>query len=467
MLKNKLLWEIIIFSLVIFSPGLVNFFASDDWYHLDVSRINNAKEFLNFFSLSHTPQSTPFYRPISTQLFFFIFQNLFGLNSLPFHLFIFALFAFNLYLINKLALIVFKNKYQSLITVFIYAFSATNFVRLYFISVVQEVMMLNFLLLAFLSYLKISKFSKFLAFIFFILAILSKETAVVFPLILITFDLIKKRFNISRLIPYFLIIIPYLFIRYFGLGEGVVSSYVFDFSVRKILNTFSWYFLWSLGVPELLVDYTSRGFRILPRFYTDFPYWSKIILPFILLAIISFFILLAKNIKSLSRNTILALAIFIIGLLPVIFLPMHKFTLQLTLPMVGFSLMIGSLFKSKISLGAFLGAFVILNLLTNLLTYQTHYSVSRGKISQRVFEYFKSHYPKVDGSAYFEFINDTPDFGKEWGGSKQIAQATSNSDLFKVLYKNHNLKVYFEDDKGDKRPEAKKIVISTRRLLQY
>lgn len=468
MSKDKIFLLIIIsLSLLIFSPGLFNFFSSDDWYHLDISRISKPSEFANFFSISQTPQSIPFYRPLSTQVFFFIFQTIFGFNPLPYHIFIYSLFAVNLYLIYRLGLLILKDKYRSLISVFIYAFSATNFVRLYFISVAQEIMMLTFILLALFNYLKPSKVNNVYAFIFFMLAILCKETVIVLPLILLAYEVINKRLNVAKIAPYFLIILPYLYIRYHNLGEGVVSSYIFDFSVRKFFNTLSWYFLWSLGGPELLVDYVSSGFNILPRFYTDFPLWSKIILPFLGAILICFMILIFKNIRYLGKTFVFSLFIFIIGLFPVIFLPSHKFTLQLTLSMVGFSFLVGSLSKYRAYLAFFIISFAALNILTNLLTYQTHYSVARSRISQKVFYYFASNYHNPPKDTYFEFINDTPNFGKEWGSSKQISQAISGSDLFKVLYKDHNYHVYFEDDQEDKPSELKKISISTKEFLKY
>ena len=98
-----------------------------------------------------------------------------------------------------------------------------------------------------------------------------------------------------------MIIILYLFMRLQNINEGITSSYIFDFSVRKLLNTLSWYGLWSLGTPELLVDYVSSGFRIIPRFYSDFPSWWKIILPLIGVTLISFFILISQNLKKFSK----------------------------------------------------------------------------------------------------------------------------------------------------------------------
>ena len=60
-------------------------------------------------------------------------------------------------------------------------------------------------------------------------------------------------------------------------------------------------------------------------------------------------------------------------------------------------------------------------------------------------EYFEQNYPKYPENKSFVFINDTSPEAKQWGSSKQIAYALSNSDFFKVFYKDKNIKVYYED----------------------
>ena len=137
---------VLIISVVIFSPALNNFFWGDDWFHLQVSQISNLNEFFNFFSFQYTSQSTPFYRPISTQLFFFIFNNLFGLNALPYYFFLLIIFAVSLWLLYIFIFLITKDKKAALLTTFIYGISATNFPRLYYLSNLQEVLMTVFVL---------------------------------------------------------------------------------------------------------------------------------------------------------------------------------------------------------------------------------------------------------------------------------------------------------------------------------
>jgi len=199
---------------------------------------------------------------------------LFDLNSLPYYLFVLAVFGCSLYLIYLLAQKVLKNKTQAILALFFYSISVTNFTKIYFLSAFQEIAMAVFILLSILSYLKKpSTKNTLISLLFFILALASKETAVVLPFILLVLDWSRGKTNIKRILPFVIILLPYLCFRfsYFGSVEG--ESYIWDFSPKRAANTLFWYTLWSFGAPELLVDYVSSGFRILPRFYTDFPFW--------------------------------------------------------------------------------------------------------------------------------------------------------------------------------------------------
>ena len=330
--------------------------------------------------------------------------------------------------------------------------------------------MVVFILLSILSYLtKPSTKNTLISLLFFILALASKETAVVLPFILLVLDWSRGKTKIKRILPFIIILLPYLCFRfsYFGSVEG--ESYIWDFSPKRTANTLFWYTLWSFGAPELLVDYVSSGFRILPRFYTDFPFWSSVILLLTSLTLLSFLIMFIKNIKAIDKKFLFALGVFVLGLVPVLFLPWHKFTLELTLPMVGFSLMLAKLSlrrRNKLLVAIFIFLFFILNISTNILSYKTHYSVSRAKLARRIYTYFRSTYPKYPQGKYFEFINDTEAYPETWGSSKQVAHAASGSNLFKVLYKDKSIKVYYQDYEAERPKDKEKIEISSRMFLE-
>src|SRR3989344_787748 len=453
----------ILLPIILFSPSLAIFFSSDDWFHLRVSAITHLSEFSNFFSFIRNPQSIAFYRPLTTQVFFFAFQKLFGVNPTPFHIFVLTCFAFSLYLIFRLSKKLQKTNEKALICTILYGFSVSNFTRLYFLSAFQEIALVVFSLLTITGYLNDRRS---ISLVYFVLALLSKETAVVLPLVLLILDWSRKKFDLKKLVPFALILLPYLYLRLFVFGPALGDTYQWNFSLAKVINTLTWYGLWSLGAPELLVDYIGSGFRPIARFFTDFPIWWGIILGLLLANLTVLGICLFGRIKKLNRQFFSCLFLFIASLLPVLFLPLHKFTLELGLPLVWFCLGVVWLLPERgKSLLIFIFFYLALNLSMNYLTYTTHYSVGRAKISQKVTEYIAEKYPEKPADSYFEFINDTRVYTKEWGSSRQIANSIGGSELFRVLYHDQNYNVYYEDS-PEERPAMQRIPISSKIFLQ-
>lgn len=464
-------------SLIYYYPSFNTFFSNDDWFHLRISQVNNLNDFISFYSFTPLEHSTTFYRPLSTQTVFFLMQSLFGLNIFWYRLVEIVLFTIILWLTYRFVAIVSGDTEVGILASLIYLMSSTNFTRIYYFSTIQELLMTIFILACLLLY-DTKKY--FLSFCFFILALLSKETAVMTPLLIVLLVVFKSSMKISdakkiltknlkSFLAFFLAMIVYLYLRLSFFGAGIGDSYQFDFSPFKFLNTSMWYGLWSFGIPEFLVDYVGSGLKIVPKFYTDFPKDKLFILgsSFSLLVIflISFFVFFKKNIKS-----IICFGLFwFISLFPVLFLPWHKFTIELTLPLVGFSAIIATLIFSKNNnyLGiALLLAYMIMNIYTHSLYFGRHYTVTRSEIAKSIFDYFENNYPTYPDNSYFEFVNDTTDYGKDFGSSIQAAHAISRSEMLRVLYKNPNINIFFEDYPEDIRPLDKELIkVSTKLFI--
>lgn len=449
---------------LVYLPALSIFFSADDWFHLRVSNITQIKQFVNFFSFSKTPESITFYRPLSTQTFFFSFQKLFGLNPTPYHLFVILCFSFSLFLVYQLGKIIFKLDQKAILVALIYGFSVSNFTRLYFLSAFQEIALVIFSLLTIISYLK---GKQLYSISFFILALLSKETAVVLPAVLFVIDWTNQKQNPKKLLQFAILLLPYLYLRLTKFGGASGESYLWNFSPTKMGNTLIWYFLWSLGAPELLIDYIGSAFRPIPRFFTDYPYWWPVILGLLLINLALLAVLFLKKPKKINRKFVSFIVLFVVSLSPVLFLPQHKFTLELGLPLVWFSLAIAWLLPPKGKLLAvFLLFFLATNLSMNYLTYTRHYSVGSAKIAHKVYDYFQKNYPVIPPNSYFEFINDTQNYGASWGSSKQISNAVGGSELFRVLYHDPRYLVFYEDYPGPRPQNATKIPLSTKAFYQ-
>jgi hypothetical protein len=170
-------------------------------------------------------------------------------------------------------------------------------------------------------------------------------------------------------------------------------------------------------------------------------------------------------------------------------MPWHKFTLELTLAMVGGAMGLGWLLnwnkesgirnqaRLKLISILFVAVWLVYNLSMNWLTYQTHYSVNRSEIAERVYDYMMVNYPEYPEGSYFEFVSsdwdaiysigDLPDESLEaWGDSKQVSHAIGGSEMFRVIYNDNEIEVFYEDFSSKDRPRDKlKIRLSTNLFL--
>src|SRR3990167_5846490 len=81
------LYLILLFAAVlIFVPSLKYDFSQDDFIHLYHSRASSLQDVINFFNPNNSYTDIFFYRPLTTQFYFFINQLLFGINALPFRI---------------------------------------------------------------------------------------------------------------------------------------------------------------------------------------------------------------------------------------------------------------------------------------------------------------------------------------------------------------------------------------------
>jgi len=464
--KYKSLIIAITLSVLAYLPSLFTFFSGDDWFHLRISQINSFSQFLNFFSFSHTAQSASFYRPLPEQVFFFVFNRLFGLNALPYHIFVLFCFILSLYLLYKLAKKLNFSHTQANLTVLVYGIAVANFPRIYFLSAFQDVLLPLFVIASLILFLD----KKYLRSIFFfVLSLLSKETAVVVPFLLLGLIFLTRKNKIKNTLPYFLITLLYLFLRFKYFGGAAGDSYIYDFSLKKALNTLFWYIVWTFGAPENLVDYVGSGLKIVPKFFTDFPIWSTVMLAELgsLFVFLVFSLTTLKNkISQNWRLIIFCLFFFLVSLGPVIFMPWHKFAHALSLPMVGSSLLLGFLLADrKLVLKIFLAIYLVTNLSMNLFLYSRHYSVNRSRISEKVYQYFSQNYPQAPVNSYFVFTDDpaSPHQGKDQ--SKELSLALSQSDFFQVFYHNRDFGVYYEDLGLDSTPSGIPIHVDSGQFL--
>lgn len=438
----------------------------------------NISDIPSFFIPALSPEQT-FYRPLSREVYNFVMYSIFNLSPLPYHLVNLSLV---LLIAGLMYWLIFKFTNKKIIAIFssfIYLFNSIHSVELYYVSSVQTLLSTTFVLYSLISYLYYLRLKRTKLMVYsmlgYFLAVLSHESAivVVFLLLALEFILNKNIFRkdvkklLFRLFPFTVILIARLLI--FTTSYGLPNQIVYqpNFSLGSIANTFSWFTLWSFGLPEMLTDFMTLTLKINPNLLKYYGSFVRNVFPLFIIFLsfsLLMIVILRKKLFTIGIFMYFIFA-FIFSLSPFIFFPQHKFSYYLSLPLVWFSVSLGYIFSSfwteykklRIIVVSLLAIFLIISFQTITLNKDTHWSAKRAKAAEAILNNIKQAYPIVEKGTTFYIKNDPnyPAISKEWGtSSRQAFYILSGSDAFKLLYKDPTINVYFEDmEKPSNLPE--------------
>ncbi|EKD90378.1 MAG: hypothetical protein ACD_31C00005G0004 [uncultured bacterium] len=445
-----------------------SYFSQDDFFHLRQVLDKNFFDLPKFF-LPWNDLGYAFYRPLSREVLGFFMYNLFGLNPFPYHLLNMTVILLIGMLLYRLVGLWVENKFVQLIAVMFYILSAVHNVELYYLSSIQTLLASMFSLVSLINYSKYlmngERRNYFISVVFFLFGLFSHESAVVTLAIIALFRVFfEKELNLGISVKVFndlkwflgvalFRVIIYLFITQLP-REAVYAP---SFLLKNILNTTSWYVLWVIGLPEMLVDFMTLTLSFNPNFFKWYPNYAYFAFPALSVFILAFiyFAITSKKV-FLSKNLILFVLAFFVSLLPYIFFPMHKFIYYLSLPSVFFSaalgILIGSNFrdnkKERLILFISFLSFTIVSFNTALINKDTYWASKRAKAAQVLVSKTKKEYPSPPKNSVFFIKNDPnyPEISEEWGSSsKQAFYILSGSDAFQLIYKDPSINVLYED----------------------
>ncbi len=464
-LLRKNIWLIFILVLFLsfyfFVPSL--YFSQDDFFHLKVSNPSEPRS--NLFSLfyfrSYKETGIYFYRPIFREFLFNIYSKFFGLNPLPFRITQLFIHLINIVLTYILVVKISKDKIVGIIASLFFAISAANVgVLSYLAGGIQASGMTMFALLTLILFWKFLesgrlKYSIF-SFFFYLLSLASHELAMTLPFIMMSLLILKKGFEVknrvSKLLPFFIASLILLLVEVFFISLPIgEKQYGFSFSPARILNSYVWYFVWSLGMPEMLLDFIGPGIKFNPNLMKFWGDYFKIIFPlFIFISL-----LLLISLKNLFKQKLFWFFVFwfVVSIAPVVFLPLHRSTYYLALSLPALSGIIGLSFSyfykwSKSLSYFFIISAVALSFVTILLSQKTYWAITRTRIAKRIILDIRKEYPQIPKGAIIYIKNDPSylKFSEEWGGtSKQASVILSGSDALQLIYHDPTLKVFYED----------------------
>ena len=333
-----------------------------------------------------------FYRPLSTELYYASFVSLFGLALAPLamHTAMLLVHSTNAYLVSLLAR---KVKGVSDLTSayigLLYGIWGIHFMSLFYIGATQQLLAMLFTLLAALSLLK-NKYSLHLLMI--ILALLSKELSIRIPLFLFFYLLLtgnSAKAALKKSLPGAAVVLLYLGFR-LAYGVTTPSEYALVLSPLTTLATTMWYFLMSLGMPEHILRFGLSGGLV---DFAGFAESTGVMGYLNLISYIGILVLFLVSAVRMAKTSVIKLisllGIWFSSILPVIFLPTHRFAHYLDLSILAILILVATSLGKKMRY-LFLGLGLVVSLSSIYLDYSTHWAVTRAGISSHIQDRIKT-----------------------------------------------------------------------------
>jgi hypothetical protein len=450
------------FGLIIFFHRAFGIgFFKDDLYFLNDSRANSLSEFLLFFNPA-TAQGG--FRPLSTQIFYFLIQNL-NLDHFGIHLIMFVVFGFGLVIFYMNLLKISNSRFLARTTVLLYALSLNHVFQLYPIANFQEICLFTFLNLAFFSQLK---GKHLLSIFFFVAALLSKENALFYPFIPLVLMFAKKhmKFKTKILIPsWYLGTLFILAFGFFLLIQTELASfaqnplYALQPNLRLILNNLMWYFFWGLGLPNYLPVYVTSVFSPpLPDFYKTLAtfeakaYLTGLLLYFVLFIPVIFGLLQ----KSRMRWQIILGGVFCLGFFTLFIastLPMlHKTPIRLMVSITFLAVFQGALltffYRQGVWQKGLVFLLIVLFVITNYYGTRVHENSSSVLLESAIYfrarEYFEARRKIIEKSSVIFIKDQPPGQTNPWGGSLKIKDTFWDQHFVHYLFPEKKIKTVYD-----------------------
>lgn len=386
-MKNlKYLLTLTLTTFLVFGTSLRYGFSQDDWYFLLISRADSLADVLGFFNPA-TQSGFPFFRPLGTQLYYYLATQFGGLGTAPLlmHIFMLLIQISSAFLVYQLLLKLGKPRPLSQAVGLVYASAGSLFLSLYYIAATQQLLATFLSLLALNATLSRRHTAAGIA---WALSLLSKETAIMTPvlmLLLLYFVAGIKRLPelFRRSLPYLLVGSTYLFLR-FSAPLTLQSEYHFVFG-SNVISTLRWFFLFGYGAPEDWIRYATAGGGInLLAFVRDYGFWAA------LNALLTLTLSLGTVITLIIKRKILApylyLVWFVLGLLPILFLQNHRYPHYLDLSLIPLILLLLEFNPKSQKLLTF--CLVLSSFSSVLLSTRLHWTTARAEISERSVAHF-------------------------------------------------------------------------------
>lgn len=453
-LKNKLVIFVVlfVFTSLFYSDAFKHFFYQDDIWHFYISKASSITDFLAFFDPINK-FGYQIYRPLSTQVLFFFFQSIFGINHTIFQLLLFLILSTNAFLIYEVLKKYTKGSFAFLLSIF-YIVHHQNIGIVYYLSTMQLSIALLFTLLSIREIQEKRNKWQLKVFVFYVLAILCQEISLLNSIIFIALIFMENKQNLKvqkkLIVALLFTTLAYLIFRFYFINQQVFGNnhYQISLNPKTILNNLFWYSLWMMSVPEYLINFVGSGFKPLPPLFGQYKLETILSSIILLINTLVFAILWVKN---KNKKFLIYLFCFAFSLAPVLVFPWHKYVYHLPIASV-FILIFFSKIIAKPKQGdiyyLLIALLIVSSIVSNFIDRKTSYNYKRGVSAQK----FKEN---VDweilqsGKKNILVANDPTFvvFSKDWGSTSSQAKIVLKENLFfTMISKNDELRVFYEDD---------------------
>lgn len=343
---------IIIFGVVAYVNTFSNEFLYDDEHYIQrnpyIRDFSHLKDIFTKNVGAGVYRIDNFYRPIQL-LAYSIVYHISGLNVFGFHLLNFLLHLSNAFLIYFFTLILFKRREVSFIASLLFMVHPIHTEAITYMNGTADPLAMFFGLLTLFFYLRVNKNIAyyFLSLICFTAALMSKETIVILPFLIILVDLYKREFTREKLagyIPYFVLAGCYILTR-LTVFNFTGSLNLFGVSNIYTENLHYRIFTFLASLPEyyklLLLPIDLKYDRAMVVYISLFR--TKVLFSFILFLIFSYFAY--RSFKG-KKVIFLGFMWFFISLGPVSgIIPINGFVMEhwLYFPSIGFFMVLSYL----------------------------------------------------------------------------------------------------------------------------
>jgi|GEM_PF-2606144 len=300
-------------------------------YHRAVHYFFSQDDFMSLWIARQGPET--FWRILSSYAYFGAISAIFGLNAIAFHVLSLMFHVANALVVFFIARALYLGRGPSLLASALFALHPSLFVPLYAISSIGEILSCFFALLAALYVLQVSRpggpISILAVSLLFLASLLSKETTILFPLLVLPIYAARKM-RLRRAVPLFVtltaIAAAYGAFLYaaniFGIREASPGAGAYQLTVgSELVTSLQTYFKWIFNLVE---SWRNEPFNVL----------DERALPWLLVGIGAFGVLLVGSGGARAR-TVFCVSWFFVMLLPVVPLTGHPYHYYLYIPLAG------------------------------------------------------------------------------------------------------------------------------------